>query len=73
MKFYSDVELTSPLPFMQTPRTDSTQLQQCYRFSNYYSTTTRWSYSSGNPDVIVLSVDKLQCWELSFAPVLVAL
>ena len=58
MKFYSDVELTSPLPFMQTPRTDSTQLHQCYRFSNYYSPTTWWSYSSGNPDVIVLSVDK---------------
>ena len=58
MKFYSDVELTSPLPFMQTPRTDSTQLHQCYRFSNYYAPTTWWSYNSGKPDVIVLSVDK---------------
>ena len=59
MKFYSDVELTCPLPFIQTPRTGSTQLHQCYRFSNYFSPTLRrWSYSSGNPDVIVLSVNK---------------
>ena len=58
MKFYSDVELTSPLPFIQTPRTDSTQLYQCYRFLSYnYSPKTYWSYS-GNPDVIVLSVNK---------------
>ena len=57
MKFYNDVELTSPLPFIQTPRTDSTQLHQCYRFSNYNSPTTCWSYS-GTPDAIVLSVNK---------------
>ena len=58
MKFYSDVESTSPLPFIQTPRTDSTQLYQCYRFLSYnYSPKTYWSYS-GNPDVIVLSVNK---------------
>ena len=57
MKFYSDVELTSPLPFIQTPRTDSTQLHQCYRFLSYNSPKAYWSYS-GNPDVIVLSVDK---------------
>ena len=54
MKFYSDVELTSPLPFIQTPRTDTTQLHQCYRFLSYNS---YWSYS-GNLDVILLSVDK---------------
>ena len=57
MKFYNDVELTSPLPFIQTPRTDSTQLHQCYRFLSYNSPRSYWSYS-GNPDVIVLSVDK---------------
>ena len=57
MKFYSDVELTSPLPFIQTPRTDSTQLHQCYRFLNYQSPTSCWSYS-GKPDVIYLSVNK---------------
>ena len=57
MKFYNDVELTSPLPFIQTPRTDSTQLHQCYRFSNYNSPTTCWSYN-GTPDAIVLSVNK---------------
>ena len=59
MKFYNDVELTSPLPFIQTPRTDSTQLHQCYRFLNYrFQPPTRcWSYC-GKPDVIVLSVNK---------------
>ena len=57
MKFYNDVELTSPLPFIQTPRTDSTQLHQCYRFSNYNSPITCWSYN-GTPDAIVLSVNK---------------
>ena len=58
MKFYNDVELTAPLPFIQTPRTDSTQLHQCYRFSDYKSPTTWWSYDSGKPDAIVLSVNK---------------
>ena len=58
MKFYNDVELTSPLPFIQTPRTDSTQLHQCYRFSNYKSPSTCWSYDSVEPDAIVLSVNK---------------
>ena len=57
MKFYSGVELTSPLPFIQTPRTDSTQLHQCYRFLYYKLPTTCWSYS-GKPDAIALSVDK---------------
>ena len=57
MKFYNDVELTSPLPFIQTPRTDSTQLHQCYRFSNYSPPKRYWSYNSGKPDVIVLSVN----------------
>ena len=57
MKFYSDVELTSPLPFIQTPRTDSTQLHQCYRFLSYNSPKTCWSYN-GKPDAIVLSVNK---------------
>ena len=58
MKYYNDVELTSPLPFIHTPRTDSTQLHQliCYRFSAYQS--HGWSYSGRSPDRIVLSVNK---------------
>ena len=57
MKFYNDVELTSPLPFIQTPRPDSTQLHQCYRFSNYSPPKRYWSCNSGKHDVIVLSVN----------------
>ena len=57
MKFYNDVELTSPLPFIQTPRTNSTQLHQCYRFSNYSPPKRYWSYNSGKHDVIALSVN----------------
>ena len=58
MKFYNDVELTSPLPFIHTPRAGGTQLQQllCYRFS-VYKFGAGWSYS-GTPDRIVLSVNK---------------
>ena len=58
MKYYNDVELTSPLPFIHTPRAGSTQLHQliCYRFSVYQS--PGWSYSGTSPDRIVLSVNK---------------
>ena len=58
MKYYNDVELTSPLPFIHTPRAGSTQLHQliCYRFSVYQS--PGWSYSGRSPDRIVLSVNK---------------
>ena len=60
MKYYNGVELTSPLPFIHTPRTDSTQLHQliCYRFSVYKSPGDSWVYSGESPDRIVLSVNK---------------
>ena len=60
MKYYNGVELTSPLPFIHTPRTDSTQLHQliCYRFSVYKSPGDSWLYSGESPDRIVLSVNK---------------
>ena len=62
MKYYNDVELTSPLPFIHTPRAGSTQLHQliCYRFSVYKSPGhgAGWSYSGKSPDRIVLSVNK---------------
>ena len=54
MKYYSDVELTCPLTFIQTSRAQST----CHRFSEYHSPGGSWSYTSGNPDFIVLSVNK---------------
>ena len=62
MKYYNDVELTSPLPFIHTPRAGSIKLQQliCYRFSVYQSPGVGgfWSYSGKRPDRIVLSVNK---------------
>ena len=57
MKFYNDVELTSPLLFIQTSRDDLPD-SSCHRFSEYYSPSrSRWSYK-GTPDGIVLSVNK---------------
>ena len=64
MKYYNDVELTSPLPFIHTPRACSTQLHQLifYRFSVYISpgagAGANWSYSRKSPDRIALSVNK---------------
>ena len=61
MKYYNDVELTSPLPFIHTPRAGSIKLHQliCYRFSVYKSPGggASWSYLE-TPDRIVLSVNK---------------
>ena len=62
MKFYNYVELTSPLPFIHTPRAGSIKFHQliCYRFSDYRSPGVQdagWSYS-GTSDSIVLSVKK---------------
>ena len=57
MKFYNDVELTSPLLFTQTSREDLAD-SSCHRFSEYYPPSgPGWSYT-GDPDVIVLSVNK---------------
>ena len=62
MKYYNGVELTSPLPFIHTPRAGSTQHHQliCYRFSVYKSpgVSGNWLYSDKSPDRIVLSVNK---------------
>ena len=61
MKYYNDVELTSPLPFIHTPRAGSIKLHQltCNRFSVYKSpgVNAGWSYHE-SPDRIVLSVNK---------------
>ena len=61
MKYYNDVELTSPLPFIHTPRAGSIKLPQliCYRFSVYKSPGggAGWSYLE-TPDRIVLSANK---------------
>ena len=62
MKYYNDVELTSPLPFIHTPRAGSIKLHQliCDRFSVYKSPGVRagWSYSDKIPDRIDLSLNK---------------
>ena len=61
MKYYNHVELTSPLPFVHTPRAGSIKLHLfiCYRFSVYKSPGVggSWVYSN-KPDAIVLSVNK---------------
>ena len=62
MKFYNEVELTSPLRFIHTPRAGSIKLQQliCYRFSVYPlpGVGGSWVCSGKIPDRIVLSVNK---------------
>ena len=62
MKYYNDVELTSPLPFIHTPRAGSIKLHQliCDRFSVYKSPGVHagWSYSDKIPDRIDLSLNK---------------
>ena len=62
MKYYNDVKLTSPLPFIHTPRAGGIKLHQliCYRFSVYKSPVVGgcWTCSGKNPDGIVLSVNK---------------
>ena len=66
MKFYNDVELNSPLPFLKNPRACGALLHQltCYRFSIYHSPASQllkpdwWSYSSGKPDLIALTVNQ---------------
>ena len=61
MKYYNDVKLTSPLPFIHTPRAGGIKLPHliCCRFSVYQSPGVGgcWAYS-GSPDWIVLSVNK---------------
>ena len=59
MKFYNDVELTSPLLFIQTSRQAGLVDSSCHRFSEYHPPNgSRWSYTSDNPDRIALSVNK---------------
>ena len=62
MKYYNDVELTSPLPFTHTPRAGRIKLHHliCCRFSVYKSPGVGgcWTYSGKSPDRIVLSVNK---------------
>ena len=77
MKYYNDVELTSPLPFIHTPRAGSIKLHQltCNRFSVYKSpgVNAGWSYHE-SPDRIVLSVNKavISCMAFNILAVKVA-
>ena len=54
MKHYSDVSLTLPLAFRQTPRTGLFHL--CHRFATLHSPNGSWSYSGA--DGICVAVDK---------------
>ena len=60
MKYYNDVELTSPLPFIHTPRAGRIKLHHliCYRFSVYQSPGVSWICSGKHDDGIVFSVNK---------------
>ena len=56
MKHYSGVNLTSPLPFLQSPRIKS--FHRCHRFANLQLPVTSWSYSGSVSDCIKLTVNK---------------
>jgi len=53
MKFYTDITLTSSLPFCQTPRLVSSLI--CQRFGEFRP--RKWNYST-TPDCILLTVNK---------------
>lgn len=58
MKHFNDVCLITPLPFVQTPRTQS--VNPCYRFTKVQppgSYMTCWSYTQ-SPDCIRVTVNK---------------
>ena len=55
IKYYNGVS-TTPLPFLQTCRIDST-MHRCYRFQKFFPPGNSWEYD-GNPDCIILTVKK---------------
>ena len=55
IKYYNGIS-TTPLPFLQASRMDST-MHRCYRFQTFNSPGERWWYS-GNTDCIILTVKK---------------
>ena len=55
IKYYNGVS-TTPLPFLQASRIDST-MHRCYRFQRFSSPGECWVYT-GNTDCIILTVKK---------------
>ena len=55
IKYYNGVS-TTPLPFLQASRIDST-MHRCYRFQRFSSPGECWVYT-GNTDCIILAVKK---------------
>ena len=55
LKYYSGV-LTTPLPFLQASRIDST-MHRCCRFQTFCSPKERWNYG-GAADCIILTIKK---------------
>ena len=55
IKYYNGIS-TTPLPFLQASRMDST-MHRCYRFQTFNSPGERWWYS-GNTDCVILTVKK---------------
>ena len=57
MKYYSGVSLTSPLAFIQSPRSES--FYQCCRFNKLCPPDGPWCYSEYSADAIGLTVSKV--------------
>ena len=55
IKYYNGIS-TTPLPFLQASRIDST-IHRCFRFETFNSPVERWGYS-GKTDCIILTVKK---------------
>ena len=55
IKYYNGIS-TTPLPFLQASRIDST-IHRCFRFETFNSPVERWGYS-GKTDGIILTVKK---------------
>ena len=56
MKHFSDIHLTSPLPFIHKPR--MAPFHRCYRFKKLCPPNGSWHYSKSSPDGIGLTVNK---------------
>ena len=55
IKYYNGIS-TTPLPFLQASRIDST-IHRCFRFETFNSPVERWGYS-GKTDCIIFTVKK---------------
>ena len=58
VKYYNDVSVKCPVPFMHSPRTDRTEsIQRYYRFAAVDCSSDFWNYC-GCPDALTITVSK---------------